>query len=56
MWARTQAVICAGQIGRQPADAGPEVAFLVPDRDDDLHLRAAARVRQWELLPLQALK
>jgi hypothetical protein len=45
-----------GQIGRQPADAGPEVVFLVPDRDDDLHLRAAAGLRRWKLLPLQALK
>ena len=29
------------QVCRQAADAGPEVTLLVPDRDNDLHLRGA---------------
>jgi hypothetical protein len=33
-----------------------QVAFLVQDRDDDLHLRGAVSRGRWELLPLQTLK
>jgi hypothetical protein len=45
-----------GQAGHQPADARRQVALLVQDRDDYLHLRGPVRARLRKLMTHQALK